>query len=579
MDIVERLVREARRRLIIGDLLVTIPRCLTAYLALAAIAISISKLLPLGVDQLGWTCGWIIAAILATIGHACLRVIRYSPSSLSSAVEVDRRYQLRERLSSAWSIGSSPDASPLTQALLADASSKAATIDLRDHFPLLLPRTSLWLTIPLLALLALWFVPDAQNAATQVAQTEAKATATQVKNSTEPLLEQLRKKRLDAEEKGLTEVADLFRQLESELEKMQREGKLEKAEVLSKLNELKERIQERRQEVGSAENLQKNLENLKDLNDGPAEELAKSIEQGDLEAAKNEVDKLRQQLEKNELSEEDKQKLTEQLKQMESALREAAENQDKARQELEKKIQAAQQAGDMQQAADAQKQLEQLEANAAQMDKMRDIAQQLADTQNALQQGDAQKAADKLQELSDEFQEMSEQMKEESQLDEMMQELEQSKDKMNCQQCQGKGCENCKSGQPSSSGQSSNKSGTGKSDSGGKTAGRDPKGKGGKSEGFGVGEGQGAGERPESEDQTDTIDSQIRDKIRKGETTFGGRVGGANRKGVSREEVKASIESEQLDNAEALDSEVLPKSRQEQTRDYFKTLRDGKRAD
>jgi hypothetical protein len=95
--------------------------------------------------------------------------------------------------------------------------------------------------------------------------------------------------------------------------------------------------------------------------------------------------------------------------------------------------------------------------------------------------------------------------------------------------------------------------------------------------GRGMGEGQGDGERPEEEDDIDFYDTQVRDKMKLGQTVFGGKIGGENRKGISRVQVQEEIAREMTADPEALDDIPLPKTQKDHTRDYFNTLRDGKK--
>jgi chemotaxis protein histidine kinase CheA len=579
MQKIELLARKARRRLILNGLLEVVPKNLLIYLSVAGIAVAISKLWPLGVDGTTWFFSSIAFAVVASVTHSFIWLLGHRPSLMQATMEVDRRYGLKERLSSALTLQSTENDSPLAAALSADASKKADTIDLRDHFPLRVQRAAMWPLLPAACLAIFWFAPNPISESQQPTAQNAQTTANQVKNATNPLLDQLRKKRLEAEEKGLTETAELFKQLESELDELQKKGTLEKSDVLSKLNDLKEKMEERRKEVGAGENLQKNLDKLKDLTDGPAEELAKAMEKGDFDAAKEQVDQLRDKLLNDQLSPDEKQKLAEQMEQMEKAIKEAGEKNAAQKQELEKKLEAAKNAGDSQKAAELQRELDKLESNTAQMDQLQKIAEQLANAKESMQNGQTSEAANQLQQLSEQLQELSEQAQESEQLDEMLEEFEQSKESMKCDECEGGGCSKCQGGNSSSKGgnKSGSKSNSAKAQQSGESkSGEGGKGKGGKGEGQGLGEGEGAGDRPEKENETDTYESQLRDKMQKGETISGGKAGGANKKGISREDVKNAVENPVIEDAEALESEYLPRSRRDQTRDYFKNLREGK---
>lgn len=587
MQIIELLARKARRRLIVNKVLEVVPKNLLIYLCIAGIAVAISKLWPIGIDGTLWFVSSLSLAIVAAAIHSTISLWRQRPTITQAAIEIDRRYGLKERISSALTLGDAELNSPLALALQADAQKKASTIDLRDHFAIGMKRSALWPLLPIACLIVFWFAPNPISAANQTAQATSQASATQVKNATNPLLEQLKKKRIEAEEKGLNETAELFKQLESELNDLQKKGTLEKSDVLAKLNDLKDKMEERRKEVDAGDNLQKNLDKLKSLTDGPADELARAMEKGDFETAREQINQLQDKLLNDKLTSEEKQKLTEQLEQMEKALKEAGEKNEAQKKELEKKLDAAKKAGDAQKAAEAQKELDKLEDAEQQMQKLQDIADKLANAKESLQNGNPSEAANQLQQLSEELSELAEQAQESEELDAMLEEFEQSKESMKCEECEGKGCSKCEGngsakdgenkGNRKAAGKKGSKSGSSQEDSDGTSKnGNGGKGKGGESEGFGMGEGQGAGDRPEKENDTDTYESQLRDQMRKGETIVGGKTGGANKKGVSREDVKKAIENPEIEDAEALENEYLPRSRRDQTRDFFKGLRDGK---
>lgn len=90
-------------------------------------------------------------------------------------------------------------------------------------------------------------------------------------------------------------------------------------------------------------------------------------------------------------------------------------------------------------------------------------------------------------------------------------------------------------------------------------------------------EGRGEGERPEEETETDFFDSRVRDQMKLGETVYGGKVGGDNRKGTSKFEVQDAVLTSLSEEPEPLDDTPLPKLQKEHTREYFNTIREGQR--
>ncbi|MFN9628354.1 MAG: hypothetical protein ACK6AT_19055, partial [Planctomycetota bacterium] len=94
--------------------------------------------------------------------------------------------------------------------------------------------------------------------------------------------------------------------------------------------------------------------------------------------------------------------------------------------------------------------------------------------------------------------------------------------------------------------------------------------------GDGQGDGTGVGDRDEKEAGFKEYDAQVRDKMRKGEMVPGQKVGGKNRKGLTREEVRDAVKSAQPDDPDAIENIELPKAQRDQLREYFDSLRGGK---
>ena len=91
--------------------------------------------------------------------------------------------------------------------------------------------------------------------------------------------------------------------------------------------------------------------------------------------------------------------------------------------------------------------------------------------------------------------------------------------------------------------------------------------------GQGMGEGQGQGERPEAESDAQFWDTRVRQKMQMGETVYGGKVGGDNRKGTTMVEVQEMVLTSITEDPEALDDTPLPKNQRDHTRGYFDSIR------
>ena len=160
MDSIQKQAHRARRRMIVERFLTYLPWTLSIALAVALAALLLPKLTYLEVDRPLWVAVWLGgAALLAVLVSLCLTWMG-RPTAGDAATEIDRRFELRERLSSALLIDADDALSESGQALLADANRRAQQLDVRDRFTWGLQRKLLFPVVPLLIAGLLWLVPD-----------------------------------------------------------------------------------------------------------------------------------------------------------------------------------------------------------------------------------------------------------------------------------------------------------------------------------------------------------------------------------------------------------------------------------
>lgn len=543
MDSIQKQARIARRRLTIQRFLAFLPWTLLVGLAVALVGVALPKLMHLSVDPVVWFASWIGGSVaIALLTNFSLTFIGRA-SLADAAFEIDRRFGLRERLSSALVLSPEDRETELGQALAEDANRKAETIDVRDQFAWGITRKLMLPILPALLMVGLWYLPN--RAAPESVTTPESTSLTQVKNSTKSLIEQVKKKRKLAEDEGLNAAVDMFKQVEGELAKLQKDTKLDTKQTLAKLNDIKEQLAERRKELGSADTLRKNLKSLEKFSDGPAEKLADALKQGDFNKAEEALEKLMEKMQDGSMDPKDMDKLQQQLEQLQKAASDAAQQHEQAKQNLQEQIKQAEAAGDLQKAAQLQRKMEQMQGQDAAMAQLQEMSEMLSQAAEAMKQGDMQAAQEAMDQMASQLQQMNQSDAELQDLDDLMDSLSQSKSQMMCSSCNGMGCSQCMGSMQSDR------------------------------PGQGMGEGQGQGERPEEEDETDFFDSRVRDKMKLGETVYGGKVGGANRKGVPQSEVQEAVLSALSEEPEPLDDTPLPKMQQDHTRDYFNTIRTG----
>ncbi len=93
--------------------------------------------------------------------------------------------------------------------------------------------------------------------------------------------------------------------------------------------------------------------------------------------------------------------------------------------------------------------------------------------------------------------------------------------------------------------------------------------------GMGLGEGQGFGDRPEAETDSNFYNSRVRGEVRRGKAVVVGTAGGRNVAGQSQEEIKDFLQQASLDDADPLTGQRLPKAQRNHARQYFDSVREG----
>ena len=540
MNDILKQVTIARRRLMALTFMQSLAQAWTILFSVVVVALVIPKLWPLPIESRLWSYGAMATAIgIGILWAIAITVIR-RPSTIQTATEIDLRVKLQERLSSSLQLDDVGRKSAIGQALLQDAQRVANRIDIRDSFSLKLDKPYFWGLLPVFLCAATFLFPDAM-APPSTANTSNAAVLTQIKSSTRELMKLVQKQKEKAEEDGLNEAADFFKQLQNKIEDLQKSDTKDTKKILSDINQLKESMQKRRDELGSSESIKKNLANLKSLDKGPAEKMTKAMQEGDFDEASEELQKIMNDLETGNLSAEQKAQLGKQLDQMVAALEQAAKEHEQAKQSLEKQIADAEQAGDIQKVAELRSKLAEKQAQDDSMAELSKMACEMRAANDAMKAGDQAAAKEAMEKMKSQLDKMGANAKQLRDLDKLMD-----------------GANECK------------KCANGQCDGGAGKGGLEPQWK------KGMGEGPGGGERPEEETDTKFIDSQVRTEMKQGETIYGGKAGGANRKGVSRDELNQAILTSEIEDAKALENIAIPKKQRDHSKEYFDSLREGK---
>ncbi|MEM8666305.1 MAG: hypothetical protein AAGG48_02230 [Planctomycetota bacterium] len=543
MNRIERKVHSARRRVILGRFGRALCITLFAGLVIATIAIALPALRPMNINFETWVYAWIGGTTVAALLAAATYVLVTAPSVESVAVEVDKRFGLRERLSSSMTLHEEERDSEFGLALMTDAEKRADQLAVADRFALrptklgLLPVS----IVPILAIMLLLIEPMSESSASSLSEAELRQ-AKQIQTAAAQLKKRIQQYRRKAESEDLKEAKEMFEKMEANLDQITKRKDMSRKDAMIAMNDLKKQLEERRQEIGSSDQLRRAMSQMNGLETGPGEKVAKSMERGEFGKAKEMAKQLADQIRKGNLSEQDKEKLKKQIEQMKKAIEKAAADHERKKQELQDKIEQARQEGRSADAAKMQQQLNQLQQKDSQMKKMCEMGQCMGDAAKAMEQGNSAQAADALDQMAEQLGEMQQEMAELEDLQSALDQLSQSKNQMRSDEF-GEG------------------QGFGQGE--------------GEGEGNGLGSGTGYGDRPEQEEDTNTYETQVRGDVKRGRAVIAGFADGPNRKGVSREDVKAAVESALTEESDPAENQILPRTEREHAQQYFDQLREG----
>ena len=545
MDVLKQQVRRARRRLALQRFLAMLSWSLFAWLFASAVVVTVDKFKPLGLEAWAWPAIGLGAGLLTAIIWSLVT----RRSELEAAIEIDRRFGLKERVSSTYALDAEQLGSSAGRALVEDAVKRVQRLHVADQFRLRLSRWSLLPLVPGVAvfLIALFLQPavDANKAGGSVA---TKAEKKQVKASVDPLRKKSLERRKEARDKGLLAAEELFAKLEQGTKDLSKSELTDKKQALMELNDLAKDLEKRREQLGAAEKMQEQFKQLKDLDKGPADKMADALKNGDFQVAMKELNQLRDKLENGKLDADAKAALEKQLKQMEDKLRKMADSHDKAMQSMKKQIEELKKKGQGQQAKELEEKLAQMQQQSSQMKLAKQMADQLGQCSKCMQQGDKAGAAQAMSKLQEQLAELQQQADEMAMLEDAMSELEMAKDAMNCKECNGEGCQACMNMGMSRFGRP----------------------------GMGLGRGRGNGPRPEEKTDSKFYDTKVKQQTGKGAALVVDFVDGPNMKGQVQQQIQTQFESMKAEETDPLTGQQLPRAYREHTQKYFDTLREDK---
>jgi hypothetical protein len=547
-------VRAAWRRLFAQALLNHLAIGWSVALAITLIGVILQPaLLPEATANLKW---YVLGGLLAVSTVMSIWLAsRRTPGLGIAALEVDNRFNLKERVTTAFSLSPEQLETSIGQALVADAAKKVEPISVKEKFPVGPKWTSAF--VPALAIaiaLAIVFpIPFVQNLMNQDEESnglkakEAQKSETENTKKVQPFTQRNKPPELAQREDKSKELKELEEEINNLIRKFdtdpKRETQEKQKEKVAELTSLEEKTKkfakEKEERLSKMEQQLQQLERLnkdQEFQEGPAKKLNDALSKGDLRKAQEELDQLKKKLKENKLTEEEKEQLAKQFDKMKQEMQKLERNKEREKQ-LEEAIKRAKEEGKNAEALE--RELDQLKKDSKECAECaQSLAQKMQKAQEALKKGDTEEAAKQLESAAKELQKTEGDLKDIEEAQEYLQKLKSEKCEA-CKKCQGEG---------------------GDDDAGRKD--------------FAEGAGRASGERPENKDaKSSSEDQRIRGMFDpRGKKTYGGSTKGPAFKKATTAELGEAIKTAAQDAPQATDSQRLPRDAKDNVRDYFQNL-------
>lgn len=561
LSFVDRSVRIALRRLVGQSLLNHLSLWLGVSVGLALVWFVVQ---PLLLESPPVWLRWIVLTGLTAVGAGMgvWQTVRKAPTRQQAALEVDSRFDLRERVTTALALTPDLRETPAGEAVTADAEAKAKKLSVGERFPVKPRWTAAIAPVFALAIAAvvLWWNPSPLNfSGTEEARKDGKGAdaanpnpipadkRTQAEKEREKAINDLAKR--ENRGKELEELEKEIKDLNSKFEKdpyddISKERASEKAAELTKLEEKAEKIaKEKEQELKQLGEKLSQLENLTkddEFGGGEADKLNDALAKGDLDKAEDELEGLKKKAKDKELTPEDAKKLSKQLEKMKDELERLDRDKEEKKKELEKKRDEAKKENRPEDAAELDRELEKLkQEQEAGQEELENLGQQLKRASDALNKDDQEEAANALEEARKSVEQMQGEVEDLKEAEMRLQKLKGER-KQACAQCEGNG------------------------DKPGKGKGKSMNNKGG------IGEGE-----REWNPEADTGFEEVRKRSLmdlKGQTQFGGLTKGQGFTKKTDKELGAQLKKAAQDAPGAADLQRLPRDAKESVAEYFKKL-------
>ncbi|MGZ3315799.1 MAG: hypothetical protein ACXU95_00700 [Isosphaeraceae bacterium] len=536
----EKQVARVFRRLRLQRFVSSLVWVLAIALLLVAVVLGVSKALNHALPGPEWAPFAIACGVGALI--AALIAIFTGPSRLDAAVAIDHAFHLNERVSTALTLPSDLRETSAGHALLADARKKLAELDVTSAFGPKLPRRAWVVLIPASLAVSMLFVPAWIQ---RTVQAETKVDTKALAKQSEALSKKISSQRQAIDKDKFPEAEKLLAQIEKKAEDLAKAPPAQKDRLLVEMNKLIDALKERKKQLGSPDQVNRQLQQLKEMGqNGPADQFSKELAKGDFKKAAEQLKELQQKLEKGEMTQAEKKALQEQLAEMTKKLKEVANME-----ERKKQLDQALKNGGLSK-EQYEREVEKLKQQSKCLKQLEQLAGKLGQAQQALKKGDTKQAAEALGMTQQQLAQMAKQLEEMEALDSAMADVMDAKNRMS------------EDGM-NQLGQMMN--GMGSMDSMRRGMGQ------------GLGRGRGLGDRPEAPDETATYSTKVQQQVRKGKAVLQGFTQPSKTvKGESVIDIQGEMEAASASAADALSNQKIPKNVEKHIRAYYDQINKGK---
>jgi hypothetical protein len=421
VSLLHRQVARVHRRMVLQTFLNSLAWCWVGAVLLSAGWFLLQPYLIDGApDWLRWAVAAGLAGV-ATLLAVALGVLQ-APSRLTAALSLDSVFGLKERVTTSLTLSPEQEVTPAGKALLADVNQRINDLDVGSRFPIRIGWTAA--LVPacgiLLAVVAVFYQPIQSQARTTAHRdgAEPAPNAAEIDRKMQQLKKTIAEKR-PSERARSEELERLIGELDK-IANRPRDTKEQIRERVKEMTSLEEQMKLREKEMAEkTRSLKEQLRRL-DLStqkdgDGPAKDLQNALAKGDLNRAKEAIEQLNKRIQKQELTEKEKEQLRRQLQDMKEKLQRLAEAKKK-----EQELKAANL-----DPASLKKELQKEKQRLAGLNK---LAEQMGKCEKGLKEGDMEAASQSLSEMAKKLDGMDLENQELQDLREQLARLQDAKD-------------------------------------------------------------------------------------------------------------------------------------------------------